>query len=395
MALSIEPLRQEPASAVQDSSRRSHLVHVFPSFGYGGVPIRIADVISRVEGPFRHSIVALDGRADARSRIASHVEADFPTGPSGKLPGLVPAIARWLKAAQPDLLLTYNWGSIEWALSNRLTTRVRHIHFESGFGPEEADRQLWRRTLFRRLALGSAERLVVPSHLLVRIATEHWRVERRKILLLPNGVDLTRYRPDAGKPLLLGKAREDGRLVVGTVSPLRKEKAIDRLLRAAAPLVREKRISLVIAGDGAERPALEALANDLEIANHTHFLGHVEDVAGLLPLLDIFCLTSDTEQMPNALLQAMAAERPVAAVDVGDVARIVAPENRPFVVPRDNEASFTAALSGLLQKEDQRQALGTANRQRVQDCYDLKDMVAAYGALYRQAPLPTKVPRTP
>ena len=390
MALAQAAAEEAPAAP----QRSRHFVHVFPTFAYGGVPIRIADVISRLDGPYRHSILSLNGRIDAKSRIAEGVDVHFPQPPTGRLPGLLPTVARWLKAAQPDALLTYNWGAIEWALSSRLRRGLRHIHFESGFGPEEADRQLPRRCLFRRLALGGSERLVVPSHLLVGIATEQWHVDPNKILLLPNGVNLARYRPDAGKPDMLAELGDYPHPLVGTVSPLRKEKAIDRLLRAAAPLLREGRCTLLIAGEGAERPTLEALAADLGIASQTRFLGHVEDVAAFMPLLDVFCLTSDTEQMPNALLQAMASACSVAAVDVGDVARILSQENRALVVPRDEEAALTATLDRLLGNTELRRTLGAANRRQVERNYDLKDMVAAYEALFLGKALPQKIPRT-
>ena len=382
---------REAAAAPQ---RSRHFVHVFPTFAYGGVPIRIADVISRLDGPYRHSILSLNGRIDAKSRIADGVDVDFPAPPTGRLPGLLPTVAHWLKAAQPDALLTYNWGAIEWALSSRLRRGLRHIHFESGFGPEEADQQLPRRCLFRRLALGGSERLVVPSHLLVGIATEQWHVDPNKVLLLPNGVNLARYRPDAGRPEMLADLDDEARPFIGTVSPLRKEKALDRLLRAAAPLLREGRCILLIAGEGAERPMLEALAAELGIASQTRFLGHVEDVAAFMPLLDVFCLTSDTEQMPNALLQAMASACSVAAVDVGDVARILSEQNRALVVPRDEEAAFTATLDRLLRDAELRRTLGAANRRQAERNYDLEDMVAAYEALFLGKTLPQKIPRT-
>ena len=387
-------LTEMPTKEASDLQPTRHLVHVFPTFAYGGVPIRIADVISRLDGLYRHSILSLDGRTDAKSRIDTKIDVHFPQPPSGRLPGLVPAIARWLKAAQPDLLLTYNWGAVEWALANRLAVGCRHIHFESGFGPEEADRQLWRRCLFRRLALGRAERLVVPSHLLAHIAHEKWHIETDRLLLLPNGVDLSHYRPDGGKRELLGEVTAPGKLLLGTVSPLRREKAIHRLLRVTAPLLRDGSAILLIAGDGAERPALEALANELGISAMTHFLGHLEDVGGFMPLLDIFCITSETEQMPNALLQAMACGRAVVASDVGDVARILSSDNQPYVLPREKEVDFTAALRQLLDDPERRRALGAANRHQAEERYDLRDMVRAYEALFLNKALPKKMPKT-
>ena len=93
------------------------------------------------------------------------------------------AILKTLRALRPDLLLTYNWGSIEWAAVNRLWPIAPHIHLESGFGPEEANAQLPRRVIARRLALARARKIIVPSENLVRIATEIWRMDRRRVVL--------------------------------------------------------------------------------------------------------------------------------------------------------------------------------------------------------------------
>jgi glycosyltransferase involved in cell wall biosynthesis len=96
-------------------------------------------------------------------------------------------------------------------------------------------------------------------------------------------------------------------------------------------------------------------------------------------------MSSDTEQMPNALAQAMAAGRPVAATDVGDVRDIVAEENRPFVTKLGDEPAYAAALARLIDDEALRAALGEANRRRANTVYPLPGMFAAYRALYAEA----------
>jgi glycosyltransferase involved in cell wall biosynthesis len=138
---------------------------------------------------------------------------------------------------------------------------------------------------------------------------------------------------------------------------------------------------LVIAGEGVQLAQLRALAAELNVADHAHFLGHIEDTPAFMRSIDIFALSSDTEQMPNSLLQAMAAGRPVAAVDVGDVRHIVAPENRPMVVPRDDEGALATALATLMSDPQRREVLGRLNQQRVEVHYSFDRMVAAYGAL--------------
>lgn len=369
-----------------DTSRTDlrHLLHVFASFGLGGVPIRICEVVNALPGCFRHTIVSLDACFDAAKRLAPHVKAEFRDLTLSKycLPCSMLQVRGLIRDVSPDLLLTYNWGSIECALANRFFGICDHIHFESGFGSEEADGQLWRRGLFRRLALGGVHKLVVPSRTLMKIAVDAWRIPASKLLHIPNGVDLSRYGGQAGKrenTLPIDAGRYEA--IIGAIAPLRPEKNIGRLLRAFSALPARQNCALIVAGDGVELPHLRALAAELKIADCAYFLGHVEDVPAVLRAIDIFALSSDTEQMPNSLLQAMAAGRPVVAVDVGDVRHIVSPENQPLVVPRGDDGALAAALAALISDSQRRESLGRLNQQRIKAHYSLDRMIAAYGAL--------------
>jgi hypothetical protein len=136
----------------------------------------------------------MDGDYACAARIDAGVPLELAPMPVVKGGGLSIANLRrfrsTIRAARPDLLLTYNWGAIEWALANRLAPLCRHVHFEDGFGPDEADgRQLARRVWLRRLALSGRSEIVVPSRLLERIARERWRFAARRVRYIPNGVD--------------------------------------------------------------------------------------------------------------------------------------------------------------------------------------------------------------
>ena len=93
---------------------------------------------------------------------------------------------------------------------------------------------------------------------------------------------------------------------------------------------------------------------------------------------DVFALTSDTEQMPYAVVEAMAARLPVLSTDVGDVAAIVAGDNRPFVVPRDKPAALADAMTRLCADAPLRRRLGAANRVKVEKDYAIPPMVIAF-----------------
>jgi glycosyltransferase involved in cell wall biosynthesis len=143
-------------------------------------------------------------------------------------------------------------------------------------------------------------------------------------------------------------------------------------------------LRLVVAGDGIERGSLELLAAQLGIADRVIFTGRVAPES-VLGTFDIFALSSDTEQMPNALLEAMAASRAIAAVDVGDVKTIVCEENREFIVSRDDGPAFAAAITGLLHSPEKRATLGAMNRLRAITEYSQERMFSAYSKIFSAA----------
>jgi glycosyltransferase involved in cell wall biosynthesis len=285
-----------------------------------------------------------------------------------------------LRRLRPDLLTTYNWGSIEWAMANRLAAISPQIHFEDGFAKDEADSQIRRRVLFRRWALARCTKVVVPSRTLENLAQLVWKLPASRVAYVPNGVDVARFA-NLDLDSLRGFTRQPGELVIGTIAPLRPEKNIGRLLRAFASLDGSLNLRLVIAGDGVERQPLTRLAGELGVRDRVVFTGYVAPET-VLGAFDVFALSSDTEQMPITLLEAMAASRAIAAVDVGDVKRIVCEENREFVVPRADGPALAASIGRLLLDPEKRAALGRRNRERVVSSFAQKQMFTAYSHLF-------------
>jgi glycosyltransferase involved in cell wall biosynthesis len=353
------------------------LLHVFPTFGIGGSQARFAAIANHFAGRYRHAIVAMDGAYDCFGRLAANVEAerwDVPA-PKTNTVGNVLTFRRLLRARKPDLLVTYNWGSIEWALANRPRI-ARQVHIEDGFGPEEAKKQLFRRVLTRRLALAKST-VVLPSHTLHQLALNIWRLPANRVRHIPNGIDLARFAAAADPvPVPAGSGP-----VIGTVAALRPEKNIGRLLRAFAKVREKTDCRLVIAGDGPERAALEALARQLLPGGSYLFTGHIDAVERVYVALDIFALPSDTEQMPTSLMEAMAAGLPAVATDVGDVSRMVSTENQPFLVSRDTRA-FADALFRLVRDQTDRNRIGAENRATARAQFDISRMYRDYERLF-------------
>jgi glycosyltransferase involved in cell wall biosynthesis len=346
------------------------IIHVFPTFTVGGAQSRFAAIANHVGGGARHIVVSLDGRLDARSKLDPALDvtlAPFPKAASAI--GGMHVAWQFLRTTHAHLLITSNWGAMDWVAANRLIG-LRHVHTEDGFGPDELTRQLRRRVLARGIILRRSL-VVLPSQTLLRVARETWRLPKRRLRYIPNGVDLARFA-NAERAEIPGTGP-----VVGAVSVLRAEKNLARLLQAFATVRARMPARLVIVGDGPERAALHALAAKLGIEDSVLFTGYSAQPERWLAAFDVFALASDTEQMPLSLLEAMAAGLPVAGTNVGDVAAMVAPENAPFIVPRDDSA-LADAMFALMSDLARARPIGRANGTRAMTDFDQADMFRAW-----------------
>jgi glycosyltransferase involved in cell wall biosynthesis len=369
------------------SARPPRLLHLHSSFSLGGKEARAVRLMNQWGDRAHHTILSGDPEAmSARDAIAPGVPVDFPRD-APLLTGLPdPAryrlLARYM--AQFDLVLSYNWGAMDGVMARRAFAPFMAlpplIHHEDGFNADENDGLKPRRNLFRRAALGAAHALVVPSVTLEGIARRTWGQPARRVRLIPNGIAVDRYAAPPAPDAIPALRRSPGKLLVGTLAGLRPVKNIPRLVAAVA--AHRDRLQLVVVGEGPERDAIQAAAraaglDDLCLA------GFLPDPARYVGLFDIFALSSDSEQFPISLVEAMAAGLPVASTDVGDVAHMVAPENRPFVV-RDGEG-LARALGALADDAGLRARLGAANRARASRDFAEEAMLDAYARLYGEA----------
>lgn len=333
----------------------------------------------------RHTVIsAMPGELGAREAIDPSVDVAFPAD-APRLDGK-PSTRRYRElmayARQFDLILSYNWGAMDVVAARRLVPGAAPplIHHEDGFNADEILRLNWKRNLFRRLMLPAAKTVVVPSARLEDIALRIWRVPAARLARIPNGIDMAAYAHPPEPGAIPGLAARPGDVVIGTVAGLRGVKNLPRLVRAFAALPGHAR--LVIAGDGPERAQIEDEARRLGVGGRVHMPGFLPQPRRFVGWFDIFALSSDSEQFPISLVEAMAAGLPAVSTDVGDVRSIVAAENQPFIVPAGDEAGFAAALARLAGDEGLRLSIGEANRQKAQREYGEAAMIADYARLY-------------
>ena len=174
-----------------------------------------------------------------------------------------------------------------------------------------------------------------------------------------------------------------GRLVVGAVGRLSAEKGFDDLIRAGDRLLgRGLDLELLIAGEGDDRPRLEALIAALGRGDRIRLLGFRPDTPALYQAMDAFALSSLREGLPNVLLEAMALEVPVVATRVAGVPRLVRHGENGLLVEPGSVDQMTAALARLLGDGALRAALGRAGRATVEADYSFEARMQKVRALY-------------
>lgn len=219
---------------------------------------------------------------------------------------------------------------------------------------------------------------VAESH--GRYLTEREGCPANRVRVIPNGVDVDRFRPCPPDP----KLREElgfpeGVPVAGIVAALRPEKNHELFLQAAALIRREVPTAhYVIIGDGPQRAKLETLAKEWSLADVVHFLGLRKDIPELLSLIDVVVLSSHMEANPVSILEAMAAEKPVVATRVGSVPETVLEGQTGYLIAPGNARELADRVVALFQDPEQALALGCAGRKHVLAHWSVNRMVEGY-----------------
>ncbi len=355
-----------------------HWLHVFSTFDVGGPQLRTVQIIEALPRDTRHTIIAMDGRTGCADRLPGDARIDLLEPPSARgFRAMGRAMGQRIEELSPDLLLTYNWGAIESLLGAGHAGMRAVVHHEEGFGPEEFEGLLWRRNWARRWLLRRAHAVVVPSLRLQELARRCWKQPAGRLHYLPNGIDLARFTPTER-----GAGDEP---VIGCVSALRPEKNQSLLLAAFARMKSREGARLLLIGDGPDRESVRALADELGITSRVTFAGSVADTATVYGDMDLFALSSRTEQMPLVVLEAMACGLAVVATDVGDVRSMLSPQNREWIAAPEDADGLARILDAALADPALRRRLGMANRRRCEEEFPLRECLDRYLAIYESA----------
>jgi glycosyltransferase involved in cell wall biosynthesis len=280
-------------------------------------------------------------------------------------------LARWFRRHRIDVVHTHDdRPNAHAAPAARLAGVPWVIHTRH----HQGDRLRPRQALLASLVSRCNDRFVCISHDSARWAIDHG-VPRGRVRTIWNGIDTQRFA-------YVGPTVDGPAIIVARLSP---EKDVATLLRAVALAVHaEPAFRLEIAGDGPCRVELEQLAGELGLGARARFLGSVRDVAAVLARARLFVLSSLTEGISLTLLEAMARGLPVVATRVGGNVEVVAEGETGHLVPPRCPEQLAQTMLELWRGPDTGAGFGRAGRQRVEQQFDVRRMVAEYEALYQQ-----------
>ena len=213
-----------------------------------------------------------------------------------------------------------------------------------------------------------------------------------KLALIPLGFELDRYLKSGttgdGKRLRRVLDIPDGTVVVGTVGRLTAVKNHSMFLEAAKEIKKsfsDIGIKFLIVGDGELRGTLEKTSDELGLRKDVVFTGWRKDMDSVYRAMDIMALTSLNEGTPVSLIEAMASARPVVATDVGGVRDVTEDGKSGFVVPGNDIAAFTKAVSELIRDKEKREAFGVYGRRSIRERYSGGRLIRDIESLYQSA----------
>ena len=375
-----------------DDHRPVRVLHVVGDSKFGGVATIIEGLarMSRAEG-WEVDVLATDPvfQKFAREHGMGIVDMDVirrPIRPFWDLAGLL-RMRRFLESHDYRIVHTHtSKGGFVGRLAAWLAGVRVIVHTVHGFAFHEASPQPTLRfyTWLEKMAARWCDRITAVSEFHRDWALRLNICPPSRIVAIPNGI-ADRFRAPAGGAAALrgqlGAAEDD--VVVLSLARLAWDKGLEYLIRAAAMLpYTERRIHVVIAGDGPIRDSLEKLATLLGVTGRVTFLGFRSDVANLLAAADVVVVPSLREGLSISLLEAMAAGKGIIASSIGSQREVASQAECVRLVPPGNAVALRDAIAEIVHWPEIASRLGRRARALYESRYTEERMLGGYRELY-------------
>jgi glycosyltransferase involved in cell wall biosynthesis len=372
-------------------AKKVNLLIVSSGLGFGGAETVVRDLAYSIDRRrFNVSVCSLKhlgpvGEELARSGIDITALADSYESSVDYLTFL--KLRRVIKDKRVDIVHTHTThGLVDASVCKLIKPSLKVVHtFHFGNYPHIRPKIRWMEQAFsifpdQLVAVGDVQRQQVKAF---------YHLRDRHITTVRNGVRLV---PTAGEAAFRARVGAEDCLLVGTVATFIEQKGLRDLLSVARRFRDTgRRAKFVIVGDGHLRPELERLRAEYGLEDVVVMPGWVKDAATVcVPTFDIYLQPSLWEAMSIAILEAMAAGRPVVATRVGEAPHVITPGVDGYLVDVGDIEGMAAMLSALADDQDLRRNIGTTAARTVEQRFTMDHMARAYEAMYLETlKLPT------
>jgi glycosyltransferase involved in cell wall biosynthesis len=299
---------------------------------------------------------------------------------------VIPALRGIVEARETDLIITNSVKSHFLMWRSRLWRKHPWVAFHHGYTDTDRKMRLYNR--LDRWSLPHADRLVTVCHAFAQELSGSTGVPTDKISVQHNAIRREPLvSPGVGETLRIRLGIGDSERIVLSVGRLSREKAQVDLIEACKSLRKTKpdlAFKVIIVGDGPERSRLEAAVESFGGRDCVVFTGQVKEVQPFYAIADVFALPSHSEGSPNVLLEAMIANLPIVATEVGGVPEMLANNESALLVPPNDPPSLATAISSLLTDKVLAQRLATAADTLVDSQFDPRTYARSLVKIYRE-----------
>ncbi len=228
-----------------------------------------------------------------------------------------------------------------------------------------------------------ADRVTANAEAVREFVHDNEGCPKEKMVVIPSGVDTDRFQPLPAADYKARLGLDPARPVVGIVTRMRVRKGVEEFLRAMA-MVRASHpdVQVAVVGEVELDEELTRLVRETGLSDHLKLLGRRSDMPEVLSAFDMFVLSSHDEGMSNAILEAMAMERPVVATDVGGTGEVIRHGQSGLLVPPKDPVPLAAAIIEVIEDPSRAAAMGRSGRAVVVAGFSARAMVRQMERLY-------------
>lgn len=374
--------------AASHHEARPLVLHVLHTLNMGGAEVLVRDMIADLRDRYRFLVVSLDDDGPLHAELCRlgaevhvlHRKPGFDLSVVRRIAGLV-------RRREVSVIHAHQYTPFVYAGIARLMGGWQSKLIFTEHGRHYPDRRRFKRVLANQMLLTAlAHRITAVGRFVRHALVDNEAMPAKRIRVIYNGVRTDRFAPDAQRRTAMRRElglSDDQPVIcqVGGFRPVKDHRTAIRALRALHLLGCPA--TLLLVGDGPCLGDARAEATLCRVEGSVKFLGRREDVADLWQAADVAMLTSRSEGISVALLEAMATGVPVVATDVGGNREIVHQDVTGLLAPRGHPAAIAEALHRVLTNPELRRRLGQASRRRVIERFEKQTMHRAYARLYQ------------